>query len=148
MPFLIVTARPFAFTEPVLSRIRSFPFLFTSFRVRVRMTGGEGFRVRVTKGASLRAEHMASPMRLLPLLSRRGRLASVLAMTTLSVILAFFGSHCETLRKNTQGDRMGVIATLFIVIAGLFIVIASPFATAQGRLRRGKPLYGRGTSLY
>jgi len=67
MPFLIVTARPFAFTEPVLSRIRSFPFLFTSFRVRVRMTGGEGFRVRVIKGASLRAEHMASPMRLLPL---------------------------------------------------------------------------------
>jgi hypothetical protein len=50
-------------------------------------------------------------------------------MTTLSVILAFFGSHCETLRAaNTQGDRMGVIATLFIVIAGLFIVIASPKA--------------------
>jgi hypothetical protein len=38
-------------------------------------------------------------------------------MTTLSVILAFFGSHCETLCLNTQGDRMSVIATLFIVIA-------------------------------
>ena len=41
-------------------------------------------------------------------------------MTTLSVILAFFGSHCETLRSITQGGRMGVIATLFIVIASPF----------------------------
>jgi len=30
------------FAEPLLSRMRFFPFLFVTLRVRVRMTGGEG----------------------------------------------------------------------------------------------------------
>jgi len=50
-----ISCRPFPFTEPVLSGMRFFPFLFVTLSVRVRMTRSEGFRVRVTKGMSLRA---------------------------------------------------------------------------------------------
>jgi len=54
MPFFIVIASPFPFTEPVLSGMRFFPFLFVTLSVRVRMTRSEGFRVRVTEWVSWR----------------------------------------------------------------------------------------------